>query len=122
MGGEARADVKKRCADAGVVPWSLGSVCEFHSPDADVVKKNIETCRDFVKLAADIGAKGVKIRPNGLPKNVPVEKTLEQIGKSLTECGKAAADSGVEIFVEVHGPGTQEPPNIRKIMDHAAHP
>jgi sugar phosphate isomerase/epimerase len=122
LSADARADVKKRCADAGIVAWGLGSVCEFHSPDPAVVRKHVEDCRQFVKLAADIGARGVKVRPNGLPKNVPVDKTLEQIGKALTECGKAAADAGVEIWVEVHGGGTQDPAAMRKIMDHAAHP
>jgi sugar phosphate isomerase/epimerase len=121
LSSEARADVKKACADAGVVPVALGSVCEFHAPDPAVVQKNIETCRDFCKLAADIGAAGVKVRPNGLPKNVPVEKTLEQIGKALAECGKAAADHGVEIFVEVHGPGTSKPAHMRTILDACGH-
>src|SRR5205807_7681912 len=66
--------------------------------------------------------RGVKVRPNGLPKGVPVEKTLEQIGKALIPCGKAAADAGVEIWVEVHGPGTSHPPHIKTIMEHCGHP
>ena len=61
----------------------------------------------------------MKVRPNGLPRDVPLEKTLEQIGKSLATCGKAAADKGLEIWMEVHGPGTQNPPNARKIMEVA---
>ena len=63
----------------------------------------------------------VKVRPNGLPKGVPIEKTLEQIGKALIECGKVGEDYGIEICVEVHGPGTQEPQNIKTIMDHCGH-
>jgi len=115
---DQRREVRKRFADAGVAIWGCGSVCEFHSPDPAVVKKNIETCKEFVQLAADIGGQGVKVRPNGLPKDVPVEKTLEQIGKALIECGKAAADAGVEIWVEVHGAGTQHPPHCKTIMEH----
>ena len=61
------------------------------------------------------------MRPNALPAGVPVPKTLEQIGKSLTECGQAAADSGVEIWVEVHGPGTSLPQHCKTIMEHANH-
>jgi hypothetical protein len=86
------------------------------------VKSNIETCKQFVDLVADLGGKGVKVRPNGLPKNVPVEKTLEQIGRSLVPCGQAGADAGVEIWVEVHGSGTSLPANIKTIMDHCGHP
>src|SRR5262249_60541708 len=103
---EQRREVRRRCADAGVQVWGCGTVCEFHSPSAEVVRKNIETCKAFVELSADIGGRGVKVRPNALPPGVPEEKTLEPIGKALIECGKAAQDAGVEVQVEVHGPGT----------------
>jgi hypothetical protein len=73
-------------------------------------------------LAADLGARGVKVRPNDLPRGVETAKTLEQIGKALIPCGKAAADAGVEVWVEVHGRGTQLPPNMKTIMQHANHP
>jgi len=121
LSADRREAVKKQFADSGVAFWGCGSVCEFQSPDPAVVKKNIETCREFVRLVHDIGGTMVKVRPNGLPKGVPVEKTLEQIGKALVECGKAAEDYGVEICVEVHGAGTQEPKNIKAIMDHCGH-
>jgi sugar phosphate isomerase/epimerase len=117
-----RKEVRQRFADAGLQIWGCGTVCEFHSPDAVVVKKNIETCKQFVELVADLGGKGVKVRPNGLPKNVPVEKTLEQIGKSLIPCGQAGADANVEIWVEVHGNGTSLPAHIKTVMDHCGHP
>ncbi len=116
-----RREVRDRCKGAGLLQTSLGSVCEFHSPDPAVVKQNIETCREFVLLARDIGARAVKVRPNGLPEGVPVEKTLEQIGKALAECGRFAADAGIEIWMEVHGKGTQEPPRSQRIMEHCGH-
>jgi len=119
---EQRKEVKQRFADAGIEPWGCGTTCEFQSADAGEVRKQIETCKQFVQLAADIGGRGVKVRPNSLPKGVPVEKTLEQIGKALIECGKAADDAGVEIWVEVHGTGTSHPPHIKTMMDHCGHP
>jgi sugar phosphate isomerase/epimerase len=114
---DQRREVKKRCLDGGVTIWGLGSVCEFHAADQAVVKKNIATCAEFIKLAADIGARGVKVRPNGFPKEVPPEKTIAQIGAALDECGKIGADHGVEIWMEVHGSVTAEPKNARAIMD-----
>jgi sugar phosphate isomerase/epimerase len=119
---DERQDVKRQFAEAGVMIWGCGSVCEFHAPDQEVVKKNIETCKEFVQLVADIGGRGVKVRPNGLPNEVPAAKTLEQIGKALIPCGKAAADAGLEIWVEVHGPGTSLPPNCKTIMEHCGLP
>ncbi len=62
------------------------------------------------------------MRPNGLPDGVPVEKTIDQIGRSLRTCGQAAADAGVEIWCEVHGNKSSAPPIMRKIMDAADHP
>jgi sugar phosphate isomerase/epimerase len=119
---EARRAVKQQFADAGIEIWGSGSVCEFHSPGPGVVERNIETCKRFVDLVADLGGKGVKVRPNALPKEVPVEKTLEQIGKALILCGKAAEGAGIEIWVEVHGPGTSHPPHVKTIMEHCGHP
>ncbi len=117
-----RQDVRKQFEDAGVEIWGCGTTCEFQSPDFKVVEKNIQMCREFIDLASDLGAKGVKVRPNGLPRDVPVEKTLEQIGKAIATCGKAASDKGLEIWMEVHGAGTQNPPNARRIMEVADSP
>lgn len=116
-----RADVKRRFADSGVRFWGCGSTCEFQDPDPAVVRKNVEECKRFVGLVADLGGTGVKVRPNGLPKEVPVEKTLGQIGTALSECGTAARDAGIEIWVEVHGGGTQEPANMKTIMEECEH-
>lgn len=113
-----RSDVKKRCADAGIEIWGLGSTCEYHSVKADVLRAQIDTTKRFVELAADIGAKGVKVRPNGLPKEKPIADTLKQIGTSMAQCGEFAAGHQVEIWCEVHGVGTQEPENMATIMTH----
>jgi sugar phosphate isomerase/epimerase len=122
LSAEERARVKEKCTAAGMKQVSLGTACEFHSPDPAVVRKNIEECRDFVRLARDIGARGVKVRPNGLPKEVPEAQTIGQIGRALVECGTFAADHGVEIWVEVHGQATRQPAIMRRIMDACGHP
>jgi sugar phosphate isomerase/epimerase len=118
-----RAEVKKRFDDSPVKIGGLGTICEYHSPDPAVVRKNIDETKEWVKLAKDIGSPGVKVRPNGLPKEVPEEKTLEQIGKALRECGMFAEDNGVKIQLEVHGSETSRIPRIRKILDYGGnHP
>jgi sugar phosphate isomerase/epimerase len=119
----ARADVRKRFDDSPVKIGGLGTTCEYHSPDPAVVRKNIDETKQWVTLAKDLGAPSVKVRPNGLPKEVPEEKTLEQIGKSLRECGVFAEQNGVKIQLEVHGAETSRVPRIRKILDHGGnHP
>lgn len=117
-----RSDVKKQFADAGVVFWGCGSTCELHAADPAVVTKNIEECKQFIGLVKELGGKGVKVRPNGVAKGMTPEQACEQIGKALQQCGKAAADQGIEICVEVHGPVTALPVHMKKIMDVCQHP
>src|SRR6187200_2909234 len=114
---QARAEVRKRFEDSPVKIGGLGTTCEFHSPDPAVVRKNIDETKEWVKLAKDLGSPSVKVRPNGLPKEVPEEKTLEQIGKALAECGAFAQEHGIKIQLEVHGAETARVPRIRKIFD-----
>lgn len=119
----ARADVRKQFEDSPVRIGGLGTTCEYHAVEPAVVRKNIEETKAWVTLAKDIGAPNVKVRPNGMPKGVPEEKTLEQIGKSLAECGAFAQDNGVKIQLEVHGQETSRLPRIRKILDYGGnHP
>jgi sugar phosphate isomerase/epimerase len=119
---EQRAEVRRRFADSPVELFSLGSAFDYHTPDATRLRADMEATREYLQLAKDVGASGIKVRPNGLPKDVPEEKTLEQIGRSLSELGGTAADLGLQIRLEVHGTGTAQLPRIRRIMDIANHP
>jgi len=121
IGPEKRAEVKKRFADSPVVAVGLGSNEAFHYPNPDQLKLAIERTKAFIKLSHDIGGLGVKVKPNDLPKDVPQEKTIEQIGKALNELAAFAADYGQRLRLEVHGQCSPLP-IMRKIMDIATHP
>ena len=118
---ERRAEVRKRFEGSRVRLVSLGSTCEYESPDPNVVKRNIEETGRFCELAHDLGCMGVKVRPNGFPPGSDHAKVLEQIGKALHQCGDIARDQGVEIWLEVHGEETERPPNIHRIMEVCNH-
>jgi sugar phosphate isomerase/epimerase len=122
MSDDRRAEAKRRFADGPVKLVGLGSACEYHAPDQAVVQKNIDDTKAFIDLCAELGGSGVKVRPNALPAEVPVEKTLEQIGKALRVVGDHAAKAGQQIRLEVHGAGTKEIPHMRRIMEVADHP
>ena len=119
---EQRREVRRRFEDSPVELAGLGSAFEYQSPDEQVVRKNVEGTKAYVRLAHDIGAPGVKVRPNGLPKGSDPEKVFRQIGEALHEVGEDAQGFGVEIRVEVHGGVTQELPNLAKIIQYANHP
>ncbi|HNS32522.1 MAG TPA: sugar phosphate isomerase/epimerase [bacterium] len=116
---QERAEVKRKFQDSPIELVGLGSCCEFHSPEPAELKQNIETAKAFVILAKDVGAKGVKVRPNAFPADVSKEKTMEQIGLSLKEVSSFASDYGIRIRLEVHGRDTSYPPYIRKMVDIA---
>jgi len=116
-----REEVRKRFADSKVELMGLGSAFDYHTADAEKLKKDIQATKDYLVLAHDVGASGVKVRPNGFPKDVPKEKTLDQIGRSLRELGEFGVGYGVAIRLEVHGEGTSLLPHIRRILDVADH-
>lgn len=117
-----RAEVKKRFKDSKVTCVGYGSNFEYHSPDPAVVRKNIEGTKEYIKLCKDIGATGIKVKPNNLPEGVPKEKTIAQIASSFNEVGKFAAEYGQLVRVEVHGNLTQELPNMKAIFDQVTEP
>ena len=118
---EQREGVKKRFRDSKVELMGLGSAFDYHTPDPNQRRKDLDATKEYIVLAHDVGAPGVKVRPNALPKEVPKAKTLEQIGKALRELGEFGDGYGVQIRLEVHGSETSLLPNIRTIMDAAHH-
>jgi sugar phosphate isomerase/epimerase len=117
-----RSEVKKRFADSGVTCIGYGSNFEYHSPDPAILRKNIEETKEYIKLCRDIGATGIKVKPNDLPAGIPKEKTIAQIAASLNEVGRFARDFNQLVRVEVHGNLTQEIPNMKAIFDQVTEP
>lgn len=122
LSASQRADVKKRFADSSVKCIGYGSNFEYHSPDPAKVRENIEQTKEYIKLCSDIGASGIKVKPNDLPADVPAEKTIAQIAASLNESGKFASDYGQLVRVEVHGNKTQEIPVMKAIFEQVTEP
>lgn len=119
---DQRREVKKRFADSPVTLVGMGCNWDFHHTDADRLRSNIEGAQAYAKLSHDCGGSGVKVKPNTLPPDVPVARTCEQIGKSLDEVGRYAAQYQQAVRVEVHGRKTSELPIIKQIFDHVTEP
>jgi sugar phosphate isomerase/epimerase len=116
-----RERVKARFGQSKIRLLSFGSTCEFQSPDAAVRRNNVEEAKRWIELAHDTGAWGVKVRPNGLPKDATPETTIGRIAECLKELGDYGAGRGVEIWMEVHGAETQNPPISAAIMRATRH-
>lgn len=100
---QQRAGVKRFFANSPVVFVGPGSDERFDHPDPAALSQAIERTKAFVKLSHDCGGSGVKVKPNDFHPEVPREKTVEQIGRSLDLVGRFAADYGQRIRLEVHG-------------------
>jgi sugar phosphate isomerase/epimerase len=121
MSADDRKAVRKRFADSPVAFLGMGTNECYDSADPARLAKSIETTKAWLQLSADCGGSGVKVKPNDFQKGVDHAKTIEQIGKSLDGLGKAAADLGQQLRLEVHG-SCCELPTIKAIMDIAKHP
>jgi len=121
LSARQRTDVRKLFSDSKVELVGLGTNFSFHYADPEQVKKDIEGAKEYIKLSYDVGGSGVKVKPNDLPTEVPKEKTIEQIGRSLNKLGAFGADYGQEIRLELHGQ-CSELPTIKAIMDVVEHP
>lgn len=118
-----RADVRKKFQDSGILIAGLGSAFDYHSSDPAEVAKSVQDSIEYAKLAADVGASGIKVRPNGIPKGEDPGITLERIGRAWGQVAEAAAGMGVQVRMEVHGAEqTRNLANMRKMLDYANHP
>lgn len=119
-----RAEVRKKFDDSPIELAGLGSAFEYQSSDPDELRRNIEGTKAYAQLAADVGAPGIKVRPNKLQldEGIPEQDTLKQIGEALIECGEYAAGLGIEVRLEVHGHDTCDPRRIATILGHCPHP
>jgi sugar phosphate isomerase/epimerase len=118
---EERLKVRRRFEQSKIRLVSYGTTCRFQSPVAAERKQQVVIGKQFVDLAHDTGALGIKIQPMGFADGVSKEKTIQYFGDSLHELGDYGATKGVEIWMEVHGKGTSDPPVAAAIARAAAH-
>lgn len=120
---QQRSEVKKRFADANIA-ISLASAFSYHYDDQGELKKSIESTKEYLQLASDIGAEGIRVFPNEVPEegNKNREIILKQIARSASECANAGYNLGVQLRLEEHGIGTANIPVIKQILDYADNP
>ena len=121
INAQKRREVKKQFADSPVTLVGLATSERFDWPNAAELEKAIENSKAYVKLSSDVGGSGIRVFPNSFQKDVPHEKTIEQIGKALNVVGAFAVDYGQQVRLEAHGPAG-ELPTIKAIMDHITQP
>jgi sugar phosphate isomerase/epimerase len=115
-----REEVRKQFADSRIILVGIGSNERFDHVDPAALQSAIEATKGFIRLSHDVGGSGVKVKPDSFHKDVPREKTIEQIGTALKEVGEYGEGFGQQIRLEVHGQ-CAELPTIKAILDVADH-
>jgi len=113
-----RREVRKQFADSPVVLVGIASGERFDSPDPEKVKSAIENSKGYIKLSHDVGASGVRVFVNDFHKEVPREKTIEQVAGALNVVGTFASEYGQQVRLEAHG-SAGDLKTIRAVMDRA---
>jgi len=121
IGWDERARVRRRFEQSKIRLVSYGTTCRFQSPVLAERNAQLEIAKQFVDLAHDTGALGIKIQPMGFPEGVSQDLTIQNFGESLQRLGVYGAERNVEIWMEVHGKGTSEPTVAAAIVKAAAH-
>ena len=118
---QQRIEVKQRFDDSPVTCVGIGSNEKLHHQDPARLKAAMDATRAFLKLSAEIGGSGVKVKPDQCPQGEELGRTIERIGGALQQLGKEAADIGQQIRLEVHG-SCARLPLIERILEVADHP
>lgn len=119
---DQRKEIRKQFKTSGIEIVGFSTNQQYDYPDRSKLLESIEKTKEYIRLSADIGGTGVKVKPNQFHSGVPKSRTVEQIGKSISQLARYGADFGQQIRLEVHGPETQEIENMKAIMDVADHP
>jgi len=122
ISADERTRVRQRFERSKIRLVSFGTTCRFQSSDPAERNRQLEIAKQFVDLAHDTGALGIKIQPMGFEDGVPRETSIRNFGASLHSLGDYGASRKVEIWMEVHGKVTAEPPVAAAIVKAAAHP
>lgn len=100
--GQRRA-IRQRFADSPVKVLGLATGERFDYLEPEKVKASIEKAKRYAELSQAIGGTGIRVFPNDFHKEVPQEKTIEQIARGVSELAKAVAGSGQLLRLENHG-------------------
>ncbi len=99
---EQRAEIRRRCEEAGVAICSIATGCRFQSMDAAERQENVERGQRFIDLARDVGAPRIRVFGDRFGDN-DRDTVVANVGECLRQLGEHAADSGVDVCLEMHG-------------------
>lgn len=102
MDPDQRRKVRDLFAASGLEIPCVTAYTRLTMADPEERKKSVETLKEQVQLAADLGARFVRTFGGPIPAGVELPDCLDYVASSLREVGEWAADYGVEVLLETH--------------------
>lgn len=98
-----RRQIRDQIEDAYLEAVGIGTSARFESPDAAQRQVVIDQTKRYVELAADVGARRIRVFGNNIPAGVRRDDCVKYVGESLRTLGEFAEPFGVDVLLEMHG-------------------
>jgi glucosamine-6-phosphate deaminase len=103
LSGSGLATTRARLRDAGLEIPCVDTRSFFHHPAGPERTRALEESKRCLALAAELGASGIRVFGDKIQPGQDRDATRRLVADALQELGEAAADHGVEVWLESHG-------------------
>jgi len=100
---EQKVILRQMSVDAGLMLLAVTAYTSFVSDNIEERQSNVDEVRRYADLAAELGARYVRVFLGELPQNTnPSTKTYENITDCLSRAAQHALSAGVGVAIEPH--------------------
>jgi len=92
----------KMVSDAGLAISCVATSCRFATADAAQRKANVESLRQHLELARDVGSARLRVFGGNLPEGLDLDTAIQIVAEDLRQAADFAAECGVTICLETH--------------------
>ena len=118
-GPTQRAEFKAKAADSGITLCCLAVSCRYADPAT--VQDQVAQTRQYIDLAADIGAARLRVFGGKLADGLSREAATEQVAQALASVADQAAERGVIVCMETHDDWC-DPNHVVGVIKQVDHP
>ena len=95
-----RNEAKSKAAAKGILIGCVATSCKYADPAT--TPENIETTHSAIDLAADLGAKRIRVFGGQIGQGLDRGAAVEVVAKALSETADHAKERGVNVCMETH--------------------
>lgn len=100
---DQRADIRAAFEASPVDLAGISTSCRFEFLEREKRGEQVELAKQFIDLAADVGAPQIRVFGNAFPKESDKDEVIENVGLCLQEIAEHAEKKGVNCNLEMHG-------------------